>query len=59
MAKEKILKCSSCNVDIVNISGSVQFACPNCGEETIVRCADCRKKSIKYHCSKCGFEGPN
>ncbi len=58
MVKSKATKCSSCNVDITNINGSVSFDCPSCGKVKIVRCKDCRNKSIKYNCS-CGFEGPN
>lgn len=59
MAKKEIMKCSSCNVDITNLAGSVRFNCPSCGKIAIIRCKDCRNKSIKYKCSKCDFEGPN
>ena len=59
MVKNNVIKCSSCNVDITNLNGSVSFDCPNCGKETLVRCKDCRNKAIKYKCSKCNFEGPN
>ena len=32
--------------------------CPNCGNEEIGRCAQCRDQGVKYECSKCGFVGP-
>jgi Zn-ribbon RNA-binding protein len=59
MVKDKSIKCSSCNVDLTNMTGSVEFDCPNCGKVKIIRCGDCRTKAIKYKCSECGFEGPN
>ncbi|MCL5675210.1 MAG: zinc finger domain-containing protein [Candidatus Marsarchaeota archaeon] len=34
------------------------FDCPQCGNEVIVRCHECRKTHTKYRCSKCNFEGP-
>ncbi len=58
MVKKNTLKCSSCKVDITNLHGSVRFMCPACNKVEIIRCNDCRNKSIKYKCS-CGFEGPN
>lgn len=59
MTKDKTTKCTSCNVDITNMNGSIEFDCPNCGKVKIIRCSDCRTKAIKYKCSGCGFEGPN
>jgi len=52
-------KCSSCNTDITNINGSVQFPCPKCGKTTITRCKNCREIVAKYKCHECGFIGPN
>ncbi|MDE1768659.1 MAG: RNA-binding protein [Candidatus Micrarchaeota archaeon] len=36
----------------------VEFKCPGCKEETMIRCRSCREKHTKYKCSKCGTEGP-
>jgi len=52
-----VIKCNSCKKEILNDSRTAKFPCPGCGKETIVRCSECRKKSIKYEC-KCGFVGP-
>ncbi|UCD03990.1 MAG: DUF1610 domain-containing protein [Candidatus Woesearchaeota archaeon] len=56
MVKEK--ECTSCKKRIINDPSSVSFTCPNCLEVIIIRCGECRKKAIKYRCSKCKFEGP-
>ncbi|MBI2148217.1 DUF1610 domain-containing protein [Candidatus Woesearchaeota archaeon] len=53
------LTCTSCNVRITNLVGSVNFKCPKCGESEIVRCAHCRKIVAKYICPNCSFSGPN
>ena len=50
--------CVSCNKNLVSEDNFTQFKCPKCGETTIVRCEDCRRKSVVYVCEKCGFEGP-
>ncbi|MCX8166401.1 MAG: zinc finger domain-containing protein [Candidatus Micrarchaeota archaeon] len=34
------------------------FKCPDCGDEEIIRCQNCRKKVVEYVCGKCGFVGP-
>jgi len=52
------LRCSSCNASLVGQEEFVKFKCPQCGEEEIIRCAQCKKLSVKYKCGKCGFEGP-
>jgi len=50
------LRCVSCG-DVVAIgNGATKFPCPMC-DETIIRCAKCRKLGRKYK-SLCGFEGP-
>jgi len=51
--------CTSCKSRLIGASGSVSFLCPSCGTEEIIRCTSCRKKSVKYVCPKCSFEGPN
>lgn len=57
MTKE--LNCNSCNVRITNLTGSVKFKCPKCGESDLVRCVHCRKIVAKYTCPSCNFTGPN
>lgn len=49
-------KCSSCGREVK--SRYSEFKCPQCGEEKIVRCEDCRTLATKYTCGKCGFTGP-
>ncbi|MGC8546913.1 MAG: zinc finger domain-containing protein [Thermoplasmata archaeon] len=49
--------CSSCGVGLQE-KGATTFRCPNCGEEIISRCDNCRELSVPYQCSKCGFRGP-
>ncbi|MHC1572611.1 MAG: zinc finger domain-containing protein [Methanosarcinales archaeon] len=56
MAKSRVTKCVSCNVDLVE-PGFVRFPCPICGTE-LGRCRMCRHQSIPYSCPSCGFEGP-
>ncbi|MDO8646900.1 MAG: zinc finger domain-containing protein [Candidatus Diapherotrites archaeon] len=48
--------CSSCNIKIGK--EFVEFKCPKCGKETIVRCKNCRSTSKPYTCKTCGFIGP-
>lgn len=49
-------KCTSCHREVT--SDYVEFKCPKCGKETIVRCLNCRKLVTPYVCPKCKFEGP-
>ena len=58
MTEEKLV-CGSCNKRLSNDSGRAMFQCPKCGDETIIRCSECRKLAVKYKCTKCGFIGPN
>lgn len=39
--------------------GTVNFKCPKCLGYELVRTPNERKIAAKYHCPKCGFEGPN
>ena len=57
MANE--LTCTSCNVRITNLTGSVKFNCPKCNKFQIVRCTHCRKVISPYVCPSCNFKGPN
>jgi len=44
--------------DIASTNHSVEFRCPNCEKEQIIRCGKCRKLMIVWKCPNCGFEGP-
>ncbi|MDD5148252.1 MAG: zinc finger domain-containing protein [Candidatus ainarchaeum sp.] len=48
--------CSTCNREVV--SDYVEFKCPQCGKERIIRCLHCRKTAKTYKCPECGFIGP-
>ena len=52
-------KCTSCNTDITNDSGAVEFPCPKCAKQKLRRCTKCRKIAAKYNCAECGYRGPN
>ncbi len=39
-------------------SDYVEFKCPNCLKETIVRDISCREKHTKYICPACHAGGP-
>lgn len=56
---EERLTCVSCKKNITNQKGSVQFQCPQCIKQTLVRCSHCRETAIRYKCPQCGFTGPN
>ncbi len=49
--------CTSCGTGLIDKGFSI-FSCPNCGEETIGRCKNCREHSTPYKCVKCEFVGP-
>lgn len=51
--------CQTCNTSITNDSGKTEFNCPQCNNETITRCKNCRLNAVKYSCKKCNFGGPN
>ena len=51
--------CGATKRRIDNDQGAVVFLCPGCGKQEIARSAYARKNAIKYHCSACGFTGPN
>ena len=53
-----MLKCNSCGTDVLAKSNFVQFLCPNCGDELIIRCSTCKALSTKYVCKSCKFTGP-
>ncbi|HII16860.1 TPA: RNA-binding protein [Candidatus Woesearchaeota archaeon] len=51
--------CISSKRRITNDTGAVQFPCPSCGKETIVRSKQAREIVAPYTCPSCGFTGPN
>ncbi len=57
MAKSEALKCTSCGRLVVADKDWVDFKCPACGKERIIRCDSCKRMQNTYRC-KCGFEGP-
>ncbi|HIH08194.1 MAG TPA: hypothetical protein HA237_02365 [Candidatus Diapherotrites archaeon] len=48
--------CSTTNTQV--IGDFVEFRCPGCFEEWIVRSHKARATSKTYTCKKCGFVGP-
>jgi predicted RNA-binding Zn-ribbon protein involved in translation (DUF1610 family) len=55
MSTPKGKVCASCGRLSVEY---VEFKCPGCLEENIVRCYSCREKHTRYRCTKCATEGP-
>ncbi|MFH0861182.1 MAG: zinc finger domain-containing protein [Candidatus Altiarchaeota archaeon] len=49
-------KCTSCGKEV--LSGFVEFKCPNCNKDKMVRCSSCRTLGTPYTCHECGFTGP-
>jgi len=52
------MRCTNCGKSIEAESNWVEFPCPKCGKEIIVRCDKCKKLENAYKCSKCNFVGP-
>ena len=52
------MKCSSCGREVEAEQNWVEFDCPACGKDHIIRCQKCKELGNKYNCSKCGFVGP-
>jgi len=48
--------CNSCSKEITPGEISENFNCPNCKNEKIWRCEECKAKSKKYHCRGCGYK---
>ncbi len=57
-AEKKIKRCSSCGKRIEAEDTWVEFPCPSCGKESIIRCEKCKSTMVSYECGKCGFTGP-
>lgn len=55
-AEKDLKECNSCKKGVDE--GYVEFSCPSCGKEDIIRCRSCRVLGVNYTCPKCGFTGP-
>ncbi|TAL47216.1 DUF1610 domain-containing protein [archaeon] len=53
-----MMKCTTCNTDVLAKKNFVRFNCPDCGQVEIVRCLECKQRNAKYSCSGCAFQGP-
>jgi predicted RNA-binding Zn-ribbon protein involved in translation (DUF1610 family) len=51
------MKCVSCGKKVETEPVWVEFICPGCGKEKIIRCDKCKRMENPYTC-KCGFTGP-
>lgn len=51
-------KCSTCGRSVESERIWVEFRCPACRKETIVRCEKCKRLENPYTCKGCGFKGP-
>jgi hypothetical protein len=58
MEKDSKLRCTSCGISVESDDGWVEFTCPECSKERIVRCDKCKKLENSYVCRNCGFTGP-
>lgn len=58
MAMITDIRCSSCGTNLISEEGWVQFDCPSCAGQKVVRCKMCRKGKKAYSCKACGFKGP-
>jgi predicted RNA-binding Zn-ribbon protein involved in translation (DUF1610 family) len=56
--KLDIKRCSSCGKRIEAEDMWVEFRCPACEKQGIIRCEKCKATMVQYECSKCGFVGP-
>lgn len=52
------MKCTVCSANIIPGENYVEFVCPKCGEEKVIRCKKCKLTANEYTCKKCGFVGP-
>ena len=56
--QERRVRCSTCGITVESDKVWVEFRCPSCRKETIVRCERCKRLENSYKCSACGFIGP-
>jgi Zn-ribbon RNA-binding protein len=50
-------KCNACGRDVNPSALSESFQCPNCQNQKIWRCEECKGSSKKYSCPTCGYKG--
>ncbi|MBI5553692.1 MAG: RNA-binding protein [Candidatus Diapherotrites archaeon] len=48
--------CTTCNKEVFR--DYVEFNCPSCAKDKIIRCDNCRTATRNYSCESCGFSGP-
>jgi predicted RNA-binding Zn-ribbon protein involved in translation (DUF1610 family) len=56
--KERKPRCITCGVSVESERIWVEFKCPGCGKESIIRCEKCKRLENPYTCKGCGFTGP-
>ena len=52
------MRCSSCGKNVEAEDEWVEFNCPACGKDHIIRCSKCKELENTYECTKCKFVGP-
>jgi len=52
------MKCTSCGKNVETEQNWVEFDCPSCTKQRIIRCEKCKMLENNYSCAKCGFTGP-
>jgi predicted RNA-binding Zn-ribbon protein involved in translation (DUF1610 family) len=52
------MRCTSCGRRIEAEKFWVEFDCPKCRKNKIIRCEKCKRLVNNYKCPKCGFTGP-
>lgn len=55
-AKEML--CSSCGKRIEAEDFWVEFPCPSCAKNQVIRCEKCKTMENPYTCTGCKFSGP-
>lgn len=53
-----VMKCTSCGKKVEAEQNWVEFDCPACEKEHIIRCQKCKEMQNVYECTKCSFSGP-
>ena len=51
-------RCVTCGVSVESERIWVEFKCPACSKESIIRCEKCKRLENSYTCKSCGFKGP-
>lgn len=56
--KKARVRCTTCGISVESDRIWVEFSCPACHKENIIRCEKCKRLENQYTCEKCGFTGP-